>query len=84
MLRETPLHLGHIRSMAQVTEAGAIICPPVPAFYARPQTLDEMVNHTVARVLDLFDIDTGLAHRWSGRRAVVLPNRFEDADAKTR
>lgn len=71
MLRETPLHLGHIRSMAQATEAGAIICPPVPAFYARPATLDEMVNHTVGRVLDLFDIDTGLAHRWTGRRAAV-------------
>lgn len=69
MLRETPLHLGHIRSMAQVTEAGAIICPPVPAFYTRPLTLDDMVNHTVGRVLDLFDIDAGLAHRWTGRRA---------------
>jgi 4-hydroxy-3-polyprenylbenzoate decarboxylase len=71
MLRETPLHLGHIRSMAQATEAGAIICPPVPAFYARPATLDEMINHTVGRVLDLFDIDAGLAHRWTGRRAPV-------------
>jgi 4-hydroxy-3-polyprenylbenzoate decarboxylase len=72
MLRETPLHLGHIRSMAQATEAGAIIYPPVPAFYARPTTLDEMVNHTVARVLDLFDIDTGLAHRWTGLRAAAF------------
>ncbi|MFU0504516.1 UbiX family flavin prenyltransferase [Pseudaminobacter sp. NGMCC 1.201702] len=71
MLRETPLHLGHVRSMAQATEAGAIICPPVPAFYARPATLDEMINHTVGRVLDLFDIDVGLAHRWTGRRAAV-------------
>lgn len=69
MLRETPLHLGHIRSMAQATEAGAIICPPVPAFYAKPQTLDDMVNHTVGRVLDLFDIDAGLVSRWSGLQA---------------
>ncbi len=69
MLRETPLHLGHIRSMAQATEAGAIICPPVPAFYAKPQSLDDMVNHTVGRVLDLFDIDAGLVNRWSGLAA---------------
>jgi 4-hydroxy-3-polyprenylbenzoate decarboxylase len=55
--------------MAAATEAGAIICPPVPAFYARPQSLDEMVDHTLGRVLDLFDIDAGLAHRWTGRKA---------------
>jgi 4-hydroxy-3-polyprenylbenzoate decarboxylase len=68
MLRETPLHLGHIRAMAAATEAGAIICPPVPAFYTRPQSLGEMVDHTLGRVLDLFDIDAGLAHRWTGRK----------------
>lgn len=66
MLRETPLHLGHIRSMAAVTEQGAIVYPPVPAFYARPQTLDEMLDHTLGRVLDLFDIDIGTVRRWSG------------------
>ncbi|TSD57047.1 UbiX family flavin prenyltransferase [Variovorax sp. KBS0712] len=64
MVRETPLHIGHIRSMAAVTEAGAIICPPVPAFYTRPQSLDDVVSHTVGRVLDLFDIDFGGTHRW--------------------
>ena len=64
MVRETPLHAGHLRLMSQATEAGAIIMPPVPAFYARPSSLAEMVDHTVGRVLDLFDIDTGLAHRW--------------------
>lgn len=64
MVRETPLHIGHIRSMAAVTEAGAIICPPVPAFYTRPQSLDDVVNHTVGRVLDLFDIEFGGMHRW--------------------
>ncbi|MBR0642536.1 UbiX family flavin prenyltransferase [Plastoroseomonas hellenica] len=69
MLRETPLHLGHIRSMAAVTEAGAIVYPPVPAFYARPASLEEMVDHTLGRVLDLFDIDLGTVRRWSGERS---------------
>lgn len=64
MLRETPLHLGHIRSMAAVTEMGAIVYPPVPAFYANPQSIDDMVDHTIGRVLDLFDIDTGRVRRW--------------------
>lgn len=68
MLRETPLHLGHIRHMASVTEAGAIVYPPVPAFYARPASLSEMVDHTVGRVLDLFDIDASLVKRWTGMR----------------
>jgi flavin prenyltransferase len=68
MLRETPLHLGHIRSMAAVTEAGAIVYPPVPAFYAHPQSLDEMVDHTLGRVLDLFDIDLGVVRRWTGEK----------------
>jgi 4-hydroxy-3-polyprenylbenzoate decarboxylase len=67
MLRETPLHLGHIRSMAAVTEAGAIVYPPVPAFYARPKSLEEMVDHTLGRVLDLFEIDLGTVRRWTGR-----------------
>jgi 4-hydroxy-3-polyprenylbenzoate decarboxylase len=57
--------------MAQATEAGAIICPPVPAFYAKPQTLDDMVNHTVGRVLDLFDIDAGLVRRWDGLKGAA-------------
>jgi 4-hydroxy-3-polyprenylbenzoate decarboxylase len=69
MLRETPLHLGHIRHMAAVTEAGAIVYPPVPAFYARPATLEDMVDHTIGRILDLIDIDNTLAHRWAGLRA---------------
>jgi flavin prenyltransferase len=68
MLRETPLHIGHIRNMASVTEAGAIVYPPVPAFYALPKSIDDMVDHTLARVLDLFDIDVGKIHRWSGGR----------------
>jgi flavin prenyltransferase len=66
MLRETPLHLGHIRSMAAATECGAIIYPPVPAFYARPNSLQEMVDYTLARVLDLFDIHLDIEGRWAG------------------
>jgi flavin prenyltransferase len=66
MLRETPLHAGHIQSMLQATNSGAIIMPPVPAFYARPQTIDDIVNHSVGRVLDLFDIPTDLVERWKG------------------
>ncbi len=66
MVRETPLHLGHLRSMAAVTEAGAIVFPPVPAFYTNPQSIDEMIDHTAFRVLDLFGIDTGRLPRWTG------------------
>ncbi len=68
MLRETPLHLGHIRSMAAVTEAGAIVYPPVPAFYAQPKSLEEMIDHTLGRVLDLFDVEIGTVRRWSGEK----------------
>jgi len=66
MLRETPLHAGHLKAMLQATENGAIVMPPVPAFYARPKTLDDMINHSVGRVLDLFDIETDLVARWGG------------------
>ena len=66
MLRETPLHEGHIRSMLQVTRSGAIVMPPVPAFYAKPKSIDEMVDHSVGRCLDLFDIDSKLVSRWNG------------------
>ena len=66
LVRETPLHAGHLKTMLQATENGAIIMPPVPAFYALPTSIDEMVNHTVGRCLDLFDIDTNLTKRWSG------------------
>ena len=66
MLRETPLHLGHIRSMAAVTEAGAIVYPPVPAFYSKPQNLTEMVDHSLGRVLDLFGLDLDIVRRWNG------------------
>lgn len=64
MLRETPLHLGHLRTLCALSEMGAIVFPPVPAFYAMPQTLDDMINHTLGRVMDLFGLDTGTVHRW--------------------
>jgi 4-hydroxy-3-polyprenylbenzoate decarboxylase len=67
MVRETPLHLGHLRSMAAVTEAGAIVYPPVPAFYAKPATLDEMVDQTLGRVLDLFGLEAPEVRRWDPR-----------------
>ncbi len=64
MVRETPFHLGHLRTMTQLAEMGAVIAPPLPAFYAKPATLEDMIDHSIGRVLDLFGIDTGLARRW--------------------
>lgn len=67
MARETPLNLAHLRNMTSVTEMGGIILPPVPAFYTRPETVDDIVNHTVGRVLDLFGVEhAGLVKRWEG------------------
>jgi 4-hydroxy-3-polyprenylbenzoate decarboxylase len=66
MVRETPLHLGHLRNMATAAELGAVISPPVPAFYAHPQTIAEMVDHTLVRVLDLFGLDAKPIRRWQG------------------
>jgi 4-hydroxy-3-polyprenylbenzoate decarboxylase len=64
MVRETPLHLGHLRSMIAVTEVGAIVMPPVPAFYAKPASIDDLVAQSVGRALDLFGLDSGLVRRW--------------------
>ena len=64
LFRETPLHLGHCRNLVTVTEIGAIVMPPVPAFYPRPTSVEEIVDHTVGRVLDLFGLDAGLVKRW--------------------
>lgn len=66
VLRETPLHTGHLRLMLNVAEAGAVILPPVPAFYNRPQTLDDIINHSVGRILDRFNIDHSLVREWQG------------------
>jgi 4-hydroxy-3-polyprenylbenzoate decarboxylase len=68
MVRETPLHLGHCKLMVEASTLGAVIAPPVPAFYNRPMTLNDVVDHSVARVLDMFDIDVPAMKRWAGVR----------------
>lgn len=79
MVRESPLHLGHLRSMTAVTEMGAIVAPPVPAFYTRPQSLDEMVEQTVGRALDLFGLDVGVK-RWGEEIAPVTGSGTPSGD----
>jgi flavin prenyltransferase len=64
MLRETPLHAGHLESLLKLARLGAIIAPPVPAFYIKPESVDALVDHAIGRVLDLLDIDNDLPHRW--------------------
>lgn len=64
LVRESPLHTGHLRTMTAASELGAVIVPPVPAFYANPRTLEDIIDHTIGRVLDLFDIEAGLVRRW--------------------
>jgi 4-hydroxy-3-polyprenylbenzoate decarboxylase len=64
MVRETPLHTGHLRNLTALSEMGAVIAPPVPAFYAKPQTIAEMIDQTLGRVVDLFGLDSGLVKRW--------------------
>jgi polyprenyl P-hydroxybenzoate/phenylacrylic acid decarboxylase-like protein len=66
VVRETPLHIGHLRLMLHATEAGAVMLPPVPGFYHRPATLDDIIDHTVTKILDQFGIDAGLIARWQG------------------
>jgi 4-hydroxy-3-polyprenylbenzoate decarboxylase len=68
-VRETPLHGGHLRTMTTLADIGAVIAPIVPAFYNRPQSVDDIVNHTCGRLLDLFGIDTGTVKRWKGGAA---------------
>jgi 4-hydroxy-3-polyprenylbenzoate decarboxylase len=83
MVRETPLHAGHLRSMTALAEMGAIIAPPVPAFYSRPDSIADIVDHTVGRVLDLFDIDVGAVTRWgeTAGRALRRVRAIDDQDA---
>lgn len=64
MVRETPLHLGHLRTLTRLAEMGATIAPPMPAFYAGPQTIDDLVNQAVGRALDIFDLDWARVKRW--------------------
>jgi flavin prenyltransferase len=66
MVRETPLHLGHLKNMEKLTEMSAIIMPPMPAFYHKPETIQDIVDQTVGKMLDIFDIEHHLFHRWSG------------------
>jgi flavin prenyltransferase len=66
VVRETPLHLGHLRLMTAATEAGAVILPPVPGFYTRPSTIEQLVDHTITKVLDQFGVDASLVDRWQG------------------
>ena len=81
-LRETPLHAGHMRTMLHLSEIGAIVAPIVPAFYTRPKTLDEMIDHSIGRMLDLFGIDTGTVHRWK-EPAVPEPSGVRKKRGKT-
>ena len=71
LVRETPLHTGHLRTMTALSEMGAVIAPPVPAFYAKPATIAEMIDHTLGRVLDLFGLDSGTVRRWGEPAARV-------------
>lgn len=68
MIRETPLHLGHLRTMVQLAEIGAVIVPPVPGFYHQPKTVEDIVDHTVERVMDLLGVPAANARRWEGPR----------------
>ena len=72
MVRETPFNLAHLRNMTAVTEMGAIVCPPVPAFYLRPQSIDDIVDASVARVLDLLEVPHTLSERWAGLEAETV------------
>ena len=71
MVRETPLHLGHLRTMTALTEMGAVIAPPLPAFYARPASIEEMVDQSVGRALDLFGLDWAPVRRWQGLKGAA-------------
>lgn len=69
MPRETPLHVGHCELLLKACQLGAIVAPPMPALYTKPQSVDDIINHSVGRALDLFDIDSGLVRRWQGAAA---------------
>jgi 4-hydroxy-3-polyprenylbenzoate decarboxylase len=79
MPREAPLHVGHCKLLYEAAQLGAVIAPPMPAFYNNPETIDDIVNHSVGRVLDLFDLDAGILKRWEGTNF-----RSEKPSEKTR
>ena len=76
MPREVPLHVGHCKLLYEAAQLGAVIAPPMPAFYSQPKTIDDLINHSVGRVLDLFDLDAGILKRWEG------PNGQSDKPAE--
>ena len=80
LTRETPLHAGHLRNMLRVTEMGGIIFPPVPAFYTKPDSLGDMIDHSCARVLDLFGLDAGVGGRWTGKPVAASPTARNGKD----
>ncbi len=84
MPREVPLHVGHCKLLYEAAQLGAVIAPPMPAFYNQPQTIDDLINHSIGRVLDLFDLDAGILKRWEGPpRASDQPSEGEaSGDAK--
>jgi 4-hydroxy-3-polyprenylbenzoate decarboxylase len=69
MPREAPLHVGHCKLLYEAAQLGAVIAPPMPAFYSHPQTIDDLINHSVGRILDLFDVDAGILKRWEGQNS---------------
>lgn len=71
MPRETPLHVGHCRLLYEASKMGVVIAPPMPAMYIKPESIDDLINHSVGRVLDLFDLDPGLVNRWAGLKNSV-------------
>lgn len=84
LAREAPLHVGHLRMLTAVAEIGAVVLPPVPAFYTRPASIDDIVSHTVGRALDLFGLDAGLVRRWSSefrRAAAARPKAAGTSEA---
>jgi 4-hydroxy-3-polyprenylbenzoate decarboxylase len=85
MPREVPLHVGHCKLLYEVAQLGAVIAPPMPAFYSQPQTIDDLINHSVGRVLDLFDLDAGILKRWEGikSRSDKPPYDEEPDESKT-
>ena len=85
MPREAPLHVGHCKLMYEAAQLGAVIAPPMPAFYSQPKTIDDLINHSVGRVLDLFDLDTGILKRWEGlnNRSDKTPENEEPDESET-
>ena len=84
MPREVPLHVGHCKLLYEVAQLGAVIAPPMTAFYNKPQTIDDLVNHSVGRVLDMFDLDTGKVKRWEGQKpfSEIIGERTEKSAAQ--